>query len=1035
MQKIYYYFLIFFFAISSALFAQEKSFMIEGSISDDMGPLIGVTITVQGKIGGTVTDENGKFSIRASKGDKLIFSYVGYETQEWIATEEKKNLDIKLVSSAHEMEEVVVTALGTQRKISTLASVSTISAEELQVPTPSVSNLLGGRVAGVISMVNSGEPGKNLAEFWVRGIGTFGANSSALVLIDGLEGNINSIDPADIESFSVLKDASATAVYGVRGANGVVLITTKRGETDRLSLTARVNYSISQMRRLPKYLRAYDYALLANEAKEMRGEDPAYNSTQLNVIKDGLDPDLYPDVSWQDEMIRDLSFKQNYYVSARGGGNIAKYFVSLAASDESAAYKAEKNNPYASNTGYNTYSLRLNLDINLTKSTVLYFGAEGFISVNNRPGQIDTDFIWESQANLTPLIFPVRFSNGLLPAAGTNSSMSPYVLINHTGKTTINHNSSLYTIAVNQDLKSITEGLKIRAQGAYNRSGDFTERRFTYPAQYRAIGRNAKGELLTREQVPKNTSALYMSSQSQWRKYHFESTLNYDRVFNEDHRVGGLIYFYLSDQQNTSQMGDEENKNLSASLAMIPKRYMGLSSRLTYGFRDTYMIDVNFGYTGSENFMPGKQFGFFPSLALGWIPTNYEFIKESLPWFDLFKIRASYGTVGNDRIGGGRFPYLNRVYQGYRNVWGSISSVETVGISRVGADNLEWEIAKKANIGIDAGFFKSALTVTIDMFKDRRDGIFQERVQVPDYVGLTSLPYGNVGKMESWGSDGNIAYRHTINKNMDFTIRGNYTFAQNKIVNYEKTYDEYPYQDYSGLPNNIWRGYQCLGFFKDEDDIKYSPKQSWGDVRPGDLKYKDINGDGKIDQDDQVPISYQQMYPQLMYGFGGQFRYKNLTVGVLFKGTGKVDYFRNNTGYIPFNNGEMGNVLVQFNDPSTRWIPRAYAEAHGIDVSLAENPNAQLPRLQYGNNANNTQLSDFWKGNARYLRLQEVTINYNLKNDFLKKAGITSVDLQLVGNNLYVWDKVKTFDPEQAHKVGTVYPIPAVYSFQLYVNF
>lgn len=1035
MQKIYYYFLIFFFAVSSALSAQEKNFTIEGSVSDDMGPLIGVTITVQGKMGGTVTDEDGKFSIRASKGDKLIFSYVGYETYEWIVTEEKKNMDVKLVSAAHEMEEIVVTAMGTQRKISTLASISTISAEELQVPTPSVSNLLGGRVAGVISMVNSGEPGKNLAEFWVRGIGTFGANSSALVLIDGLEGNINSIDPADIESFSVLKDASATAVYGVRGANGVVLITTKRGETDKLRLTGRVNYSISQMRRLPKYLRAYDYALLVNEAKEVRGEDPAYNGTQLNVIKDGLDPDLYPDVSWQDEMIRDLSFKQNYYVSARGGGNIARYFVSLAASNESAAYKAEDNNPYASNTGYNTYSLRLNLDINLTKSTVLYFGADGYISVNNRPGQINTDFIWESQAALTPLIFPIRFSNGQLPAAGTDSSMSPYVLINHTGKTSINHNSSLYTMAVNQDLSGITEGLKIRAQGAYNRSGDFTERRFTYPAQYRAIGRNAKGELLTREQVPKNTSALYGSSQSQWRKYHFESTLNYDRVFGEDHRVGGLVYFYLSDQQSTGQWTDDENSNLSMSLAQIPKRYMGLSSRLTYGFRDIYMIDVNFGYTGSENFMPGKQFGFFPSLALGWIPSSYEFVKESIPWLDLIKIRGSYGTVGNDRIGGGRFPYLNRVYQGYSNVWGSMSSVETVGISRVGADNLVWERAKKANLGIDAGFFKSALTITVDMFKDRRDGIFQSRVQVPDYVGLTSLPYGNVGKMESWGSDGNIAYKHTVNKDIDLTIRGNYTFAQNKIVNYEKTYDEYPYQDYTGLPDNVWRGYQCLGFFKDENDIKYSPKQSWGEVKPGDLKYKDINGDGKIDENDQVPISYRQMYPQLMYGFGGQFRYKNLTVGVLFKGTGKVDYFRNNTGYIPFNNGERGNVLVQFNDPSTRWIPRAYAEAHGMDLALAENPNAQLPRLQYGNNSNNTQLSDFWKGDARYLRLQEVTINYNLKTDFLKKAGITSVDLQLVGNNLYVWDKVKTFDPEQADKVGTVYPIPAVYSFQLYVNF
>lgn len=1034
MQKIYYL-LILIFIIPFALSAQNTEYTIKGKVKDESGSLIGVTITVQGKIGGTVTDMDGNFSIRASKGDKLIFSYVGYDSYEYIVTEEVQDLEVILESTAYEMEELVVTAMGTQRKISTLASISSVAPSELQVPTPSVSNLLGGRVAGVISMVNSGEPGKNLAEFWVRGIGTFGANSSALVLIDGLEGDINSIDPADIESFSVLKDASATAVYGVRGANGVVLITTKRGETDKLSLTGRVNYSVSQVRRLPNYLRAYDYALLVNEAKQVRGEDPTYNNTELNVIRDGLDPDLYPDISWQDEMISNLSLKQNYYVSARGGGQVAKYFVSLAASDESAAYKVEKNNPYASNTGYNTYSLRLNLDINLTKSTVLYFGADGFVSANNRPGQVNTDFLWDSQANLTPLIFPIRFSNGQLPAAGTDSGMSPYVLINHTGKTVINHNSSLYTIAINQDLSSITKGLKIRVQGAYNRTGDFTERRFTFPAQYRAIGRNSKGELLTREQVPVSTSSLYGSSQGQWRKYHFESTLNYDRVFNDDHRVGGLVYYYMSDDQSTNQSSYSENANLSTSLAQIPKRYMGVSSRMTYGFRDTYMVDVNFGYTGSENFIPGKQFGFFPSVALGWIPTNYEFVQDNIKWFDLLKFRASYGTVGNDRIGGGRFPYLNRVTQGYTSVWGSMSSEERVGIASVGADNLVWEVAKKANLGIDMGFFDSALTVTIDMFNDRRDGIFQPRVQVPDYVGLTSMPYGNVGKMESWGSDGNFAYTHIINNDMDFTIRGNYTFAQNKILNYEKTYDDYPYQDYTGLPNNVWRGFQSLGFFKDEDDIKYSPKQTWGEVRPGDLKYKDINGDGKIDDNDKVPISYQQMYPQLMYGFGGQYRYKNLTLGMLFRGTGKVDYFRNNTGYIPFNNGELGNVLVQFNDPSTRWIPKAYAEANGIDLSLAENPNAQLPRLQYGNNANNTQLSDFWKGDARYLRLQEVTVNYNLRNNFLKKAGIGSLDIQLVGNNLYVWDKVKIFDPEQADRVGRVYPIPAIYSLQLYVNF
>lgn len=1034
MRKIHYI-LISFLTIASVLMAQETTYTIKGVVSDDIEPLIGVTVTVQGKMGGTVTDIDGAFTIRASKGDKVIFSYVGYETEEYLVTEEKLNLQILMESSSYQIDEVVVTAMGTQRKISSLASISTVTTSELQVPTPSVSNLLGGRVAGVISMVNSGEPGRNLAEFWVRGIGTFGANSSALVLIDGLEGDINSIDPADIESFSVLKDASATAVYGVRGANGVVLITTKRGETDRLSLTGRVNYSTSQVRRLPKYLRAYDYALLVNEAKEVRGENPTYNDILLNVIKDGLDPDLYPDVNWQDEMINDFSFKQNYYISARGGGNVAKYFVSLAASDESAAYKVEKDNPYASNTGYNTYSLRLNLDINLTESTVLYFGSDGYLTTNNRPGQTNTDYIWESQANLTPLIFPLRFSNGQLPAADSSSGMSPYVLINHTGKTTINHNSSLYTIALNQDLSSITEGLKLRAQGAYNRSGDFTERRFTYPAQYRAIGRNTSGELLTREQVPESASSLYSSSQFQWRKFHFESTLNYDRVFNVDHRVGGLVYFYLSDQQGTNQHSAGENAGLSTSLAQIPQRYMGLSSRLTYGFRDTYMIDVNFGYTGSENFIPGKQFGFFPSLALGWIPTNYKFIQDTFSWMDLIKFRASYGTVGNDRIGGGRFPYLNRISQGNTHIWGSMASVERVGINHVGADNLVWEVAKKANIGVDAGFFDSNLTLTVDVFNDRRDGIFQSRVQIPDFVGLTSLPYGNVGSMESWGTDGNIAYNHIVSNDMDFTIRANYTFAQNKILNYEKTYDEYPYQDYTGLPDNVWRGYQTLGFFKDEDDIKYSPKQSWGEVMPGDLKYKDINGDGKIDHNDQVPISYREMYPQLMYGFGGQYRYKNFTIGVLFKGTGKIDYFRNNTGYIPFNNGEMGNVLVQFNDPATRWIPREYAKKHGIDLSLAENPNAQLPRLQYGNNANNTQLSDFWKGDARYLRLQEVTINYNLKNDFLASTGISSLDLQFVGNNLYVWDKVKLFDPEQANRVGRAYPIPAIYSVQLYVNF
>jgi TonB-linked SusC/RagA family outer membrane protein len=1007
--------------------AQQKiTFVIEGTVYDETNaPFEGVTAYIKDKVTlGTSTSPEGKFSIKVSRGDVIVFSFVGYEKVEYLATEEKKDVEIRL-TEANQLDEVLIVGLGSQRKISAVAAVSTIDVKELQIPAPSIANMLGGRMAGVITMQSSGEPGKNLAEFWVRGIGTFGANSSALVLIDGLEGDMNSIDPADIESFSVLKDASATAVYGVRGANGVVLITTKRGEEGKLRITMRANFSLSHIVRMPEYLRAYDYARLANEAYEVRREKPRYSDIQLDVIRDGLDPDLYPDVSWQDEIINQNSFKQTYFASARGGGSIARYYVSLGASTETAAYKVEENNPYASNAGYNTYSFRSNLDINLSKSTVMYFGSEAYMSINKRPGQTNTDYIWQAQSQLTPLLFPTRYSNGQLPAAGVNGLISPYVLINQTGKSSIVNNSSLFTLALNQDLGMVIEGLKIRVQGSYNRNGNLNETRYSLPELYRASGRNSKGVLQTRRQVDASKVKHTMTENS-YRKFHLESTLNYDHVFGQHHRVGGLVYYYLSDQQ--------ASKDMTSSLSAIPVRYQGISSRLTYGFRDTYMIDVNFGYTGSENFMPGKQYGFFPSIALGWVPTNYRWIKDNLKWINFFKIRGSYGTVGNDRIGGTRFPYLTRISQGQGTPWTSTGAVETVTISSTGADNLMWEKAIKRNIGIDARFFKDKISLTVDIFDDQRDGIFQPRVQIPDYIGLINNPYGNVGKMKSWGSDGNISFSQDIAKDMSFTIRANYTYSQNLVQNWEQLNETYPYKEISRQPYEVVRGYQSLGFFKDEADVRYSPQQRFGSVMPGDIKYKDINGDGKVDTDDLVPLSYKSMYPLVMFGVGGEFRYKNISVGVLFKGTGKVDYFRNSMGYIPFYGGETGNILVQFNDPANRWIPRDYALAHGIDPALAENPNAQVPRLQFGNNNNNIQTSDFWKGDARYLRLQEVTVNYNLRHSALRKVGISSVDLQLVGNNLYVWDKVKVFDPEQANRNGQVYPIPSVYSLQIYIN-
>lgn len=1015
------------------IIAQESnSFIIKGTVFDETGMTMpGSTVFLKNKAGvGTTTDIDGNFSIRAMRGDIIIFSFVGYENIEYLVLEEKKDLEIKFTSETQKLEEVVVVGMGQMRKISSLAAVTTVEVGDLQTPTTSVANLLGGRAAGVISLQTSGEPGKNISEFWVRGIGTFGASSGALVLIDGLEGDINSIDAADIESFSVLKDASATAVYGVRGANGVVLVTTKRGKSGKLNITGRANFSISHLKRTPNYLRAYDYANLANEARVVRGDVPLYSNVELDIIKDNLDTDMYPDVSWQKEILKNNSFTHSYYVSGRGGGEIAKYFLSLGLTNEEAAYKTDKKSIYSSNVGYNQYNYRVNLDMNLTKTTNLYFGTDGYLSIRNEPGGANTNYIWDAQAMLNPLLFPTKYSNGLLPAAGADALSSPYVQINHRGKASTENYKGKATLAINQDLSMLLDGLSIRAQGAYDINSFFYENRSIQPALYQAIARNHYGELIMKENV-KAQPASYSKHTHRYRKYHFESTLNYEKVFNNNHRVSGLVYYYLSDEKNT--------RDAISSMAAIPLRYQGVSSRLTYGFQDTYMIDLNFGYTGSENFQPGKQYGFFPSIALGWIPTNYSFFTKNLPWLNFLKIRGSYGSVGNDRITNTRFPYLTKVSL-HENVsiWGQNVGDEVVTESFIGADNLKWERAIKTNIGVEGRIWDEKIEFVIDVFNDKRDGIFQKRVQVPDYVGVITMPFSNIGKMKSYGSDGNISYIQKINKNASFTIRGNYTYSKNKVLNWEEPNLNYPYLSHSGYPHNSLRGFQALGLFKDEEDIKNSPSQPFGTVMPGDIKYKDVNGDGKISEEDIVPLS-RNTYPTLMYGFGGEFKYKNFTFGVLFKGTGKTDFFHvgqsgNGMGYVPFHGGKAGNVLDIVNNPANRWIPMDYAIANGIDPSLAENSKAKFPRLQYGENKNNSQLSDFWKGDARYLRLQEITLNYNLRLNALKKIGVSSIDIQFVGSNVFIWDKVKTFDPEQAQFNGRAYPIPSVYTLQLYIN-
>ncbi|NLI36385.1 MAG: TonB-dependent receptor [Bacteroidales bacterium] len=1017
--------------------AQKKEFTISGIISDSQGPLPGVSISIQDKPSkGCISDANGKFLIKVERGDKLIFSYVGMKNVEYLVTKLEKNLDIKFVEAENKLDEVVVTALGKQRRISTLSAVTAVNVGELQQPVSSVANLLGGRVAGIISTMASGEPGKNIADFWIRGIGTFGANSSALVLIDGLEGDINSLDPADIESFSVLKDASATAVYGVRGANGVVLITTKRGNSEKINITGRADITMSYLNRLPHYLHSYEYAQLANEARAMRGEDPIYSKTEMEIIKNHLDSDLYPDVNWQDEMIKRTSWQKNIYVSAQGGAKIAKYFVSLATSSQDAAYKVDKKSLYSSNVGYNTYSYRANIDLDLTPTTKVYFGTNGFMSIYNQPGVASTDNVWQAASQINPLRLPVIYSNGEYPSiGGTGASISPYVMINRMGQRSNQVYQGEATFELNQNLSFITKGLTIRAQGAFNLNSYYNETRSVCPALYEAVGRAQNGSLITILRSSEQ-SASFSKSTDQYRKYHFESTMNYERVFNSLHHVSGLLYYYMYDEKTASAA--------TSNMYSIPWRYQGMSSRLTYDYNDTYMMDFNFGYTGSANFQKGHRFGFFPSIAVGWVPTAYSFVQKALPFLDFLKIRCSYGTVGNDQITSKRFPYLTLVDRTTVYPFGSQQGVEGLNESYIAAENLKWERAKKFDLGFEGKLFKEKLSFVLDFFHDTRDGIFQQRIQIPIYAGLVNNPYSNVGKMVSFGADGNFTYTKQFNKNLQLTLRGNFTYSKNDVKHWEEANSAYPYQKTAGYPYGVTRGYRAIGLFKDQHDIDTSPIQSFSTtVMPGDIKYKDINGDGVINSDDQVPLSYGYSwngsysvpYPNLMYGLGFEVVYKQFSMGVLFKGTGKTDYYSMGYGYVPFYQGVSGNVLTQAYNPKNRWISKAYCEANGIDVKYAENPKAMYPRMEYGYNSNNSQTSDFWLHDARYLRLQELTFNYHWATKFIKQLGLTAIDIEFIGNNLLCWDKVKIFDPEQANQNGCIYPIPTTYALQLYIHF
>lgn len=1031
MKKILSLFFVLCGIFSTVAYAQGGLNYSGTVIGEDGYELIGVTVAVKGTSMGVITDLDGKFRLtNVPPKSTVVFSFVGFESKEVKVTESKERETIVLKQSISSLDEVVVVGRGSQRKVSVVGAITSVDPAQLQVPATSVSNMLQGRVPGIIGVTRSGEPGNDFSEFWVRGISTFGASASALILIDGVEGDLNTLDPADIESFSILKDASATAVYGVRGANGVVIVTTKRGKAGKLTVNFKTNATYSYSPRMPEYVDAVDYALLANEARGVRGNSPVYTNTEIDVFRSGLDPDLYPNVNWRDVILKDYVINNQHHLSLSGGGTNARYYVSMGIMNQGAVFKQDKAaSDHKTNVDYHKYNFRANVDANMTKTTLLSLNMETIITKRNSPGYgDDNNALWSAQANLPATIVPIRYSNGTLPAYGSNADeVSPYVQLNYTGYKISETQATRMNARLTQELDFITPGLSINGLFSFNYTGYYDQYRTKKPDLYYATGRKTNGDLLTKRTV--SASDLTFSDYKRiYRQYYFEGNINYERIFNEVHRVSGLINAYRQESKDSKLDNADDDETLDERIRAIPKRYQAVSARATYSYKDTYMFEFNVGYTGSEQFQKGNRYGWFPAVALGWVPTQYEKVQEKLPFVDFFKIRASVGKVGNDRISGIRFPYLSTVSTGNSGVTWTGS---TIGENRMGADNLNWEETTKWDLGIDLKMFNNKVELTADIFKDVNKGIFQQRANIPEEAGFVTNPYTNIGGMKAWGFDGNITFNHDFNKDFGMTMRGNWTFARNEVTYWEQSGVVYPYQSYVGVPYGVQRGLISLGLFKDQEDIEASPVQTFSsDVRPGDIKYKDINGDGRIDADDEVPLSYSNT-PTLQYGFAAELRYKKFTASIFFEGVGKVQYFYGGTGYYPFAWESRGNVLNIVADQNNRWTPREYSG----DAST-ENPNARFPRLTYGENKNNNRNSTFWLADGRYLRLKNVELSYRLTNAWLKnKLSLEAATISLVGENLHVWDKVKLWDPEQASSNGAVYPLQRKFTLQVNLTF
>lgn len=1024
-----------------AAVAQTKT--VKGVIyEEETGePMPGATVSVEGSTRGVMTDLDGSFELTGVKPtDKLKFECLGKETQV-LQVGTMTNFVVKLKNAANELDEVTVVAFGKQRKESVIGSISTVDVKTLKVPSSNLTTALAGNVAGVIAYQRTGEPGQDNADFFVRGITTFGANTSPLILIDNIEltsTDLARLQPDDIESFSIMKDATATALYGARGANGVIFVTTKRGQEGPAKIFARVETSISAPTDVVELADPVTYMKSYNEAISTR--DPLgelmYTYDKIEQTgKPGANRLIYPANDWYDMLFKDFATSYRANVSARGGGKVATYYVSGAYTEDTGVLKVDKRNSFNNNIDDKNYTLRSNVDINVTPTTKLAVRLTGNFRDYQGPLNGGSD-VYRQVMHSDPVLFPayypvddehVGIQHIMFGNYEDGSYINPYANLVK-GYKNYQRSQMIAAVQLEQDLKFITKGLSFMTLFNLTRLSEFTVNRQFNPYWYRLDRYDSyTGEYHVNRINENGTDYLTYSESGKTVKntMYSETRLNYNRSFGK-HDVTGLLVFTASESLTA---------NAGSLQLSLPSRNAGLSGRFTYGYDKRYFVEYNFGYNGSERFHKSHRWGFFPSEGLAWMMSNEKWFKPLTKVVSNLKLRYSYGLVGNDNIGSSsnRFYYLSEMSMNNSGLGASFGETRNVsyngiGVVRYANEAITWEKSYKSNYALELGLFKK-LDIIAEYFTEHRTDIFMQRADIPNTMGLQAAVYGNIGQARSKGIDIQADYKQAWASGLWASARANFTYSTGKYDVYEEpTYPE-SYRQHAGRSIRQTWGYIAERLFVDDEDAANSPSQAafGSQYGGGDIKYTDVNGDGVITNADMVPIGYPTS-PEIIYGFGVSLGHKGFDFSVFFQGLGRESFWIDATSAYSTKYNKYGTAPFVNNGQ----LLKAYSDSHWSEDN--RDIYALYPRYSAYENHNNTQVSTWWMRDGSFVRLKQMEFGYTLPQKLTNKIHIDNLRVYFQGNNLLCWSKFKLWDPELAGE-GFNYPIQRTFNIGVNVTF